>query len=336
MICNKLFILAPLYFKQTSGFSAFIITTIVFAVALLIWRIYCKFYSTSINSLIHNPLLRVSYISVIVTVCTIVTAITIDRYSLEINSSVLHKTPLWIITLTFLVTMSLSLRYKLKDIGATNAIFVPVIYSIAITLLIISVEKNDLYNLFPIIDTNYNSVLKKAGLMFSMLFELIFLYFLPDLLETSSDTEHIGSKIVYRSYIYYLVISVVFSMVLPEVTNGNAEPFFKILKHAHIGRMHVKLDSIFLILYCFSAYSYISSMLLFVFRIVEISFKKASAYIIKLLSLLLIYFVSLTTTASNLIFTFLSNYYIVLCVITFILPTVIIIINRVSKCNAKN
>ncbi len=335
LVCNKLFILAPLYFKQISGFSAFITTTFVFAITFLVWKFYCNFSAKPIYALIYNPLLKKFFIAFIVIICALITAVTINQYSLEIKATVLHKTPLGIITFIFLTVMLLSIKFKLKSIGTVSVIFVPAIYFVALTLIIISVNKNDLYNLFPVIDTSNNTILKKALLMLSMLFEFIFLYFLPDFLQNASKTPEVGNRIIFRSYVNYLIISIIFSIVLPEFANGNTEPFFKIVKQAHLVNSNVRLDSIFLILYCISAFIYISAMLLFVFRITGNTFKKLAAFSIKIICILLIFTVTLLSAASEFIFGIISKYYFILCLITFILPIVIMIMNKVLKCKSK-
>lgn len=335
LLCNKLFILAPLYFRQSTGFSSVIVTTIVFTITFAIWNMYCESAANPENVLLRKKYSGKFLVAIISVISVFITAVTIYQYSIELKASYFNNTPLWFITITFLTTMLLSLKYKAGTVGVASAIFVPAIYSIALVLVIISLTKNDLYNLFPLTDTNFNTFTKQIILMLSMLFELVFMYFLPEIMQNKSEIRKIGNNVIIRSYICYLIIGTVFSVVLPELSKGFYEPFFKIIKQAHLGNITVKFDSVFLILYCISASIYISSMLLLLYKITEISFSRITTCIAKPLLTAIICLAAIIPAVSEYMFNIMSKYYFILCIVTFAYPTIIIIYSKVMKWKQK-
>lgn len=332
LICNKLFILAPIYFRQQSGGSAFIITTIVFAITMLLWNFYCNVYKTTPPNYITNKL---AVIIILVTSIPIIAA-TIRQYSSALNSTVLKQTPIGIITLIFIVAINTGSISSLKSIAVTARIFVPMVYLVALLLVLLSVGKKDIYNFFPLIDTNINKILPQLLLMLSMLFETIFLYFLPKVLNNPKDTKKIGNKSILLSYVCFLVIGVVFSVTLSGSNNTNQEPFFRMIRLAHLGTKSANFDSVFLILYCISAYLYLSSMLVLLNKTTNLVFRSRVAKYMKFVIVVLIVVFSLSNYFYNAIFELFSKNYAILFVVTFIIPLILSVTEKVKKCKSKN
>jgi len=334
LVCNKLFILAPLYFRQNSGISALITTTAAFTVAVIIWNVYCKYCHLSITGCKKNTI-SYTIVMIIALICIIIIPVTLQQYCLEIKSTVLSNTPDWIIVLSFLIPVLATLKYNFHNIGVQGNIFVPFVFIVALIMVTLSVSKPDLFNLFPAITLNHNTFLPKMILILSMLFELIFMYFLPDLLKQDAKIKNIGNSVILRSFIYYSFISVIFSIVLPHSANLKSVPFFKLIKMAHIGGVHIKLDSLFLILYCISAYIYTSSMLMFILKMIRSQLSKKYDNIIRCTVTGAICVLSLLPDVNRYLYDMLGRYYFVLSLITFAFPVLIIILNKVLLCKSK-
>lgn len=335
LVCNKLFILAPLYFKQTSGFSALIITTLVFLITIILWNIHCKFCPSPFSDKTNFKPVKCIALIIFITICTLITAVTIQQYSIEIKSAVLNNTPIGLLVLVFLSVMILSIKIGLKAIATSGVLFVPAIFIIGITLVIFSVTRHDLYNMFPVFDTNYNSVLGEFPLMLSMLLELVFLFFLPDILQNKADMQKTGNRVILRSFVYYLVINVVFSITLPKTGVANHTPFFRIIKQAHIGDIIIRLDSVFLILYSIAAFIYVSSMLLLLLRLINISYQKSLKIFLKAMIIITIVLISLIPTINEFVFNLISKYYYTLPFIAVAFPIINLVSNRVPQCKLK-
>lgn len=336
LICNKLFILAPLYFKQTSGGSAFIVTTLVFGLTLLLWNLYHKYCNTAIILTINNHKIKNIIIAFVSILCSLIIATTIQQYSLVLKSTVLQKTPTLIISILFISAALIGNTCSLKCIGIASVIFVPLTYVIANILLILSVSLNDTSNFFPLFDTMNSKILQDILLMQSMQFELFFMFFIPDFLIDVTKTKKTGNHVITLSYICYLIISIVYSITMPGVSNQSYEPFFRIIRMSRIGNTTANFDSIFLVLYCISAYIYLSSMFALVNKMIDLSSKKAIISPLKLISFLVITVFTLNDFLGKYIFEIFSKYYGVLLIITFIVPTIFILLSRMQKCKVKN
>ena len=331
LICNKLFILAPIYFRQQSGGSSLIITTIVFTLSLILWNFYCNVYKTTTNNLIAGKLSVV----VMLVISILVTAATITQYSLALKSTVLKQTPLDVVSFIFIAAMMTGAISSLKSIATAGRMFVPIIYFVALLLVLMSVDQNDIYNFFPIIDIDINEIIPQFMLMLSMLFETIFLYFLPDIVENTKDLRVIGNKSILWSYACFLIIGVVCSITLSNTGSINGEPFFRMIRLAHLGTKSANFDSVFLILYCISAYLYLSSMLVLLNKTTNLVFRSRVAKYMKFVIVVLIVVFSLSNYLYNAIFELFSKNYAILFVVTFIIPLILSVTEKVKKCKSK-
>ena len=336
LICNKLFILAPLYFKQCSGGAALTVTTLVFACSFILWNLYCKHCTASITNYINIRFLKYCFVSLIVVIITLITSATIRQYSISLKSSVLKETPFWIITTFFIISTISGYGCSLKSIGYAGILFVPIIYVVALILVLLSVKNQNIYNFFPIIDTQNNEVLKNIIVMFSMQFELILLYFLPDLLDNPEHTQKTGNTTIFCSFICFLIISIVYSLNLPEANANIKEPFFRIIRLTHIGNSTTNFDSVFLILYCISAYIYLSTLLSYTIEILNLTFNKKISLYCRYVILAIIIVSSLNSFLGDYIFELFSKNTAILFVTTFILPQLFLLMDKVKKCRLKN
>ena len=83
------------------------------------------------------------------------------------------------------------------------------------------------------------------------------------------------------SYACFLIIGVVCSITLSNTGSINGEPFFRMIRLAHLGTKSANFDSVFLILYCISAYLYLSSMLVLLNKTTNFVFRSRVAKYMK-------------------------------------------------------
>jgi hypothetical protein len=77
-------------------------------------------------------------------------------------------------------------------------------------------------------------------------------------------------------------------------------------------------------------------MILFVFEIIKINFSNTQAIIIKIILVTLIIFATLNSTLNKQIYAIIGRHYFILSAITFGIPSILLLANKVLKCKSKS
>lgn len=330
LLCNKLFVLAPVYLKNSAENAVPIMTVSLFLVTFIELQLISRLseYNFDLLDLISSKTLKLIVGTVIITAIATVTILTLRQYCEGIKVMALPKSPIYFIVGFFTVAMIIGTLCGLNSIGKVCSFFVPIIYFVAIILTLATFNKNDVYNLFPVFGRGISVVFSQSILMLSMLFELIILFFLPPLLKYPEDFKKIGNLTVIWSFLCFFVIGSIYA-ISSVSQSENYEPFFRLIKQIEFGNFLQRFDSVFLILYCISALLYLSSMLFFLTHITAKLFeiKKMNELIIPVG--LIIASAATVNILEEYMFNILENTNYVLWIIAFVLPPMIIITKKV-------
>lgn len=275
LLCNKFFVLAPLYMKYAAGNAIFIMMVISFIIAFVIWQIYISSLdkNTDLLDLVNNNFVKTFVGGIIIITITIVTTLTLRQYGEGIKVMTLKKTPVFFIIGIFAVAMLIGASCGLRSIGKTSSFFIPIIYILAISLVIATIKPSDLYNFFPVMGKGFIYIAGKSIMMLSMLFEILLLFFMPPLLRNPNDFKRLGKHTFFWTFIGFCIIGGIYGISSLGSNTQSYEPFFRMIKQINLGNFLQRCDSIFLILYCISAFLYLSTMLFFITHIASKSFK---------------------------------------------------------------
>ena len=334
LLCNKLFVLAPFYLKQIAGNTALIVTATFYLVAFTLWSICSKMndIDKDLLDITTNHILRKFLGSIIALSITVVTILTPRQYAEGIKVMALQNTPINLIIVVFGVAMLSGAFLGLKSIGKTNGFFVPLIFIVTLILVFATFKRKDLVNLFPVFGNGFGNIATSSIIMLSMLFEVTILFMLPSVLKAPGDFQKIGRYTFLWSGICFISVGGIYSISSPGHQSVQSyEPFFRLIKQIEFGNFLQRFDSFFLILYCISAFLYLSAMLYFGANIFAKTFdiKKSKRLILPIG--LIISFTSAVNFLEEYMFYIVGKSNYILWIIAFAIPLTILLISKLRS-----
>lgn len=265
LICAKTFLMVPVYFKRLTESGSLLTVLFIFGIASAFLLIFLLSGKISIPKILFP---------VISLVMVLVCSINLFEYSRTVSSLFFRTTPVFLIVLFFTVA-TVSGAYA--DIGKLNLFFVPIIYATVFIMLIFTFSDGNYYYLFPVMGKGADYVFSDGFFMLSSLFELVVLFFIPNMLENKRDIKRVTAFTLIFSFVIYLIITagclITVHTSLPE---NCFSPLFLILRQIKIGTYFQHPDTAFLIIYFLSAFLYLSTMVYFAAHILSKTCRKLS------------------------------------------------------------
>ena len=180
LLCAKTFLMVPVYFKRLTESGSLVTVLYVFGIATVFMLIYLFTGKIKLPGFLF-PLIAL--------IMVLVSAINLFEYSTTVSSLFFRTTPLFMIFLFFTVAMTIG---AYADIGKLNLFFVPLIYATVFLMLLFTFSDGNYYYLFPVMGKGASAVFNDGFFMLSSLFELIVLFFIPDMLENKSNLKKVA------------------------------------------------------------------------------------------------------------------------------------------------
>ena len=174
LVCAKTFLMVPVYFKRITESGSIVTVLYVFALAFIF--LFLRYVTPKIKLKALYPLIGLAML--------VVCSINIFEYSMTISSLFFKNTPFLLIIIFFWFAMVFG---AYGNIGKINLFFTPVIYSVVFLMLIFTFSGGNYYYLFPVLGKGFDSIFKEGFFMLSSLFELVVLFFIPEMLKDKKD-----------------------------------------------------------------------------------------------------------------------------------------------------
>lgn len=256
LICAKTFLMVPVFFKRIAESGSLILVLYIFTLAFVFMFFYLFAGKIKIPKLLL-PLIAIAII--------LVSSINLFEYSRTVSALYFKSTPLFVIFLFFAVAMAVG---GYSQIGKLNLFFVPIIYLTVFIMLFFTFSDGNYYYLFPVMGKGFNTVFGEGFFMLSSLFEAVFLFFIPDMLENKKDIKKVTSYTLIFSFAIYLIITAACLITVhTDLPENCFSPLFLILRQIKMGTYFQHPDTAFLIIYFISAFLYLSGMLFFLCNI---------------------------------------------------------------------
>lgn len=266
LLCAKTFLMVPIYFKRLAESGSLFAVLYVFALAFFFLAFYFLTNKLKFKSKFLYPIIAI--------VMLIICSINLFEYSMTVSSLFFKNAPLFLIFILFFVGMIFG---AYSNTGKLNLFFAPIIYTIAFIMLIFTFSKGNYYYLFPLFGKGFDAVFKDCFFMLSSFFELVVLFFIPDLLEDKKDFKKVSVfSLIYSLIIFLVITSACLVTVHTDLPENCFSPLFLILRQIKIGSYLQHPDIAFLIVYFISAFLYLSTMLYFASHIFSLSSRKLS------------------------------------------------------------
>lgn len=277
VMINKLILNIPYYIVKLVGSGAIInllyIGILDFIVLLTIIRLFKKFETADILD-ISEYLGGKIFKNLIGFLCIglffLVAFITLIDFSNVLHTIYFSNFPMAYILFFFIFGVLIANLIGLKGISRTICFIVPfAILSVIITFFT-SFENLDIKDLTPFFGKNYKETFF-TGLSncFSM-YILVIYFFLKPLLKDVKEYK----KITVTSYLisFILLILTIIPMLTLFNTNSNSEPInslFLLSRQIELGRFLQRVDALFIFLWIFAIFSYLSFIVFLINRIIK-------------------------------------------------------------------
>ena len=254
LLCSKLFLLAPGYFIDNAGSGALLTVIFVYAVAFAFFGIYSSKTKRDILSLIPSNFFKGLFGALSVLLLVFSGAGTFSQLVHYIKIMAMPKSPIAFLVIPFAAAMVLCAYAGLKSVGKVHGFFAPILFSVLLVLVLLSVQSFEFTNLFPIFGKGVRAVFAEGFFLLSSLFELLVLLYLPSL--TSASFRKIGFSALSVSLFFFVLLIGAYLLIDGKTQNL---PIFSVIRASALSRT----DSLFLLLYALSGMLYLSAVLYF-------------------------------------------------------------------------
>lgn len=277
VMINKLILNIPYYIVDLVGSGSIInllyIGIIDFIVLLIIIRLFKNFESADIldiSEYLGGKALK-NLISILcIALFFLVAFITLIDFSNVLHTIYFSNFPMVYILFFFIFGVLIANLIGLKGISRTICFIIPfAILSVIITFFT-SFENLDIKDLTPFLGKSYKETFVIGLSNCFAMYILVIYYFLKPLLKDVKEFK----KISVTSYLisFILLILTIIPMLTLFNTSSNSEPInslFLLSRQIELGRFLQRVDALFIFLWIFAIFSYLSFIIFMINRIIK-------------------------------------------------------------------
>ncbi len=277
IMMNKLILNVPYYIIEVTGTGSIInilyVGIIDFIVLLIIIKLFDKFHNSDIldiSEFFAGTKLKIIIGILAIALFLLVTFVTLINFSNVLHTIYFSNFDMMYILLIFIIGIFVANIVGFKSITRTICFAVPfAIFSVLISFFAVC-DSFDLEHLTPILGKDYYTTFI-LGLSngFSM-YVIVYYYFIKPLLREPKDFK----KICIISYIisFILLLLTVTSMLTLFNSTSDSEPInslFLLVRQIELGDFIRRVDSLFILLWIFSIFSYLSLIVFTINKIIK-------------------------------------------------------------------
>ena len=276
IMINKLILNIPYYIVDLVGTGAIVnliyVGIIDFLLMLLIIKLLDNFDTfdiLDISEYLGGKILKTIMGIISITIFFLVSFITLIDFSNVLHTIYFSNFPMIYIIFYFIIGILISNLIGFKSISRTISFIVPFsIFSVIITF-VTAWKDLDFYSLTPILGDNLSQTfITGLNNCFSM-YIILYIYYLKPLLKEKENFKKI-SVISYVISFALLILSIIPMLSLFN-TSTSSEPInslFLFTRQIELGRFLQRVDALFIFLWIFTIFSYLSFILFLINRII--------------------------------------------------------------------
>ncbi|MBR3614603.1 MAG: GerAB/ArcD/ProY family transporter [Clostridia bacterium] len=277
VMINKLILNIPYYIVDLVGSGAIInllyIGTIDFILLLVIIKLFKNFENSDIldvSEFLGGKILKNLIGFLCIALFFLVAFITLIDFSNVLHTIYFSNFPMVYILFFFILGVLIANIIGIKGISRTICFIVPfAIFSVIITFFT-SFENLDIKDITPIIGKSYtNTFITGLSNCFSM-YILVIYYFLKPLLKDVTSFKKVS--IISFAISFILLMLTIVPMLTLFNTSSNSEPInslFLLSRQIELGRFLQRIDALFIFLWIFAIFAYLSFIIFMINRIIK-------------------------------------------------------------------
>lgn len=277
VMINKLILNIPYYIVELVGSGAIInllyISIIDFILLLIIIKLFKNFEAADILDLsefVGGKIFKNIIGFLCIGLFFLVAFITLIDFSNVLHTIYFSNFPMVYILFFFILGVLIANLVGLKGISRTICFIIPfAIFSVIITFFT-SFENLDIKDLTPIIGKSYKDTFVIGLSNCFAMYILVIYYFLKPLLNNVKEFKKISIISYFISFI--LLILTIVPMLTLFNTSSNSEPInslFLLSRQIELGRFLQRVDALFIFLWIFAIFSYLSFIVFMINRIMK-------------------------------------------------------------------
>lgn len=265
-ICMQIFLNLQIQFVDTGGTAAWLVAVYVAVLSFFAFWIVSKLFKRfpgkdvfDIGKEISGKAGQMAAGIVLVSYAFIANSIVLREFSEDLKTIIMPTSPLSFLSIIFIITIIIFVRFGLETLVRVSAIFVPII-SVGYLVIIFGVYPYyDFSQITPILGNGLDKILGEGFLRLSLFTPLIFIYILPPFLKTYDNFKKVGYLSLTASNFSIISSVLVFTIVFPYPTSSEIYlPFYALSRLIHFGRFFDRLESIFMPIWVLAAAIYLS------------------------------------------------------------------------------
>lgn len=277
VMINKLILNIPYYIVELVGSGAiinlFYIGLIDFVFLLIIIKLFKNFENSDIldiSEFLGGKKLKnlIGFLSI--SLFFLVAFITLIDFSNVLHTIYFSNFPMVYILFFFIFGTLVSNLIGFKGISRTTCFIVPFAIISVIITFITSFENLDIKDLTPIIGKSYKDTFILGLSNCFAMYILVLYYFLKPLLKNIQEFKKISILSFIISFI--LLLLTIIPMLTLFNTSSNSEPInslFLLSRQIELGRFLQRVDALFIFLWIFAIFSYLSFIIFMINRIIS-------------------------------------------------------------------
>ncbi len=299
VMINKIILNTPKDIIAKTGTSSCLnviyISIIAIIIAIVISKLFKKFPGhdiLDISQFLGGNFLRFIIGAAYIFLLIILTSSIIKSLSETLRTIYFKNSPILYITLFFIVTSIICNRYSIKVIAKANLIIAPIIFLSIMIILASSIRNFMPERIFPVLGYGVNQTFLSGLTNIFSYSGLLYLLFLPPLLDKPDKFKRMSVVAITISSIY-LLLSVACLLLSLSFTMHSDESFslYVLTRNLVYGRFIQRVDAIFILVWIIAILSYINipiSLCIYIFKkLTNISDTNSFNYSLNLLILTL-------------------------------------------------
>lgn len=277
IMINKLILNIPYYIVDLVGSGAIInllyIGIIDFVLLLIIIKLFNNFEVSDIldvSEFLGGKFLKTLVGILSISLFLLVAFITLIDFSNVLHTIYFSNFPMVYILFFFILGALISNLIGIKGISRTICFIIPfAIFSVIITFFT-SFSNLDIKDLTPILGKSYQQTFVTGLSNCFAMYILVYFYFLKPLLKNVKEFKKIS--IISYAISFLLLMLTIIPMLTLFNTSSNSEPInslFLLSRQIELGRFLQRVDALFIFLWIFAIFSYLSFIIFIINRIIK-------------------------------------------------------------------
>jgi len=251
-----------------------LITLVLF---FLVSKLYSPFESKDILDIAHfagGSILRVVVGIIFIIEYIFALSILLRIFGEDIKIFALNQSPLSFVIIFFIIVMVIASYVGIEGILRLNIIILPVVAFALLLVLFGNINYMEISNLFPIFGTGPYEIFVKELSRISIYSALSGVYFIAPFIGKHKDFKKVGYWSLIIICLLFTLGTMLYILVVPYPTSTEYFiPFLHLARYVSYGRFFQRIESVFILMWTLSAFSYLSGGLFLLLYMIKKTFR---------------------------------------------------------------